>query len=132
MRRWIDLSLRDRLIATLVTAFGVLAAVLAWHLARDWKERVEVAQRQLMTDATLIAARQQLLAERADAVLNGLLLLPEVRSSDSDEACSRVLAERLQQEASFIQIARVRLDGTVQCAAKAAAKPPNLADRPYF
>jgi two-component system, sensor histidine kinase and response regulator len=72
VRRWLDRSLRNRLIVTLVASFGVLAAVLAWQLVRDLQQRIEVARQQLMADATLIAARQQVLLERPDAILNGL------------------------------------------------------------
>jgi signal transduction histidine kinase/CheY-like chemotaxis protein/HAMP domain-containing protein len=132
MRRWADLSLRGRLIATLVTAFGVLAVVMAWHLMRDLNDRIDSARQQLLADVSLIAERQQRLVERADAILDGLMLMPEIRASASDEACARVLAERLRQEGSFIQIARLRLDGKASCLAAPAPNTPNLADRAYF
>jgi signal transduction histidine kinase/CheY-like chemotaxis protein len=129
MRRCGDLSLRARLTAVLVIAFGVLTGVMGWHLVGDLRQRVGIELDRVVSEVNLMAARQQVWVERADALLSGLTLVPEVATGTSEEACSRALRQRLDLERGFVQIARVRLDGSTNCSALPAINPAHSVDQ---
>ncbi|MDP2794917.1 MAG: cache domain-containing protein, partial [Sulfurisoma sp.] len=125
------LGLRGRLLLLLLAAFAALTALIVWHTLDHRDERLENATEHLLIDAKLIAARQQSIVARAEVVLNGLLLRPDLHPEAAAD-CSRVLAARLGQEAAFSQIGMVSPDGVLACAAIPPQGRVNLADRDYF
>jgi PAS domain S-box-containing protein len=130
-----SLGLRGRLILLLLAAFAALFGLLVLHAQDIHKEWLRSIEKQLLTDAKLIAARQQSIAMQADAVLNGLMLRPELRPGAAVDLCEQFLAEQLKQEPEFNQIGKLLPDGELACAA-APASPPlvrvNAADRHWF
>jgi signal transduction histidine kinase/DNA-binding response OmpR family regulator/HAMP domain-containing protein len=115
-----------------MVVFAVLALGLAWYVGQHRAQQSALARENLLSQTRLIAARHEVLAERADAMLNGLLLSPELQTGASRENCSLVLAARLAQQPAFVQLERVGLDGEVLCSAVPTPIGTNVADRPYF
>ncbi|MDP2808943.1 MAG: PAS domain S-box protein, partial [Rhodocyclaceae bacterium] len=132
MKLPLALGLRGRLILLLLAAFAVLTALIAWHTLDHRDEHLQTASEHLLAEAKLVAARQQSIAAKADAILTGLMLRPELRPGASADDCSRALAEILRQEPKLIQVARIRPDGVVDCAAVLPADRVSLDDRDYF
>lgn len=128
----LHLGLRGRLILLLLAAFAVLFAMIVRHTVEHRTERVSNTTEHLLHSAKLIAARQQDIAARADAILSTLILLPELRPGASAEKCAQLLAARLEQEAEFIQIGKVLPNGEVACAAVPAQGRVSFADRNWF
>ena len=126
------LGLRGRLVLVLLAAFAALGALLAWHLVRDHAGQVDQVKAKLLDQARLVAARQEVLVERADAVLDGLLLNPALGPDSSDTACAAQLAELLKHEAAYAHAGVARASGDVRCSGVSAAAPVNLADRAWF
>ncbi len=132
MKPAFTLGLRGRLTLLLLAAFTLLAGLLAWHFVDHRKERTGAASAELLGHARLIAAQQRSFVARADAILNGLMLSPELRPGASAEACSQALAARLSQEVQFLQIGKTLPDGDVACAAIPPKGRINLAERLWF
>ncbi|MDP2827272.1 MAG: PAS domain S-box protein [Sulfuricellaceae bacterium] len=128
----LTLSLRCRLILLLLAAFAALAALIAWHTLDHRDERLSNASAHLLHNAQLIAARQQHIAAKADAILTGLMLRPDLRPGAAAEDCSRALAAILQKEPKFAQAAMVSPDGAAICAAVPPQSRVSFADRNWF
>jgi signal transduction histidine kinase len=128
----VTLRLRGRLILLLVTAFAALAALAAVQFVHDTDLHIKSATAELIANTRLIAAHQEALAERADAILNGLMLGNEQSRITSAEGCTPFLAARLKREPDFLQIVETLPNGSLVCAATPFAKGLNVADRPYF
>ncbi|MCX7148365.1 MAG: GAF domain-containing protein, partial [Rhodocyclales bacterium] len=125
-------SLRGRLILLLLAAFGALSGLIVWQSIEHRDERLSYASDQLLDHTRLIAARQQYIAAKADAILSGLMPRPELRAGAPAGACAQFLAALVKQEPAFIQASRMRLDGEVDCSAVPAAGRVSVADRNYF
>lgn len=125
------IGLRGRFIL-LLAAFAMIFTMIALHTVAHRAEKIADASTHLLGNAKLVAARQQRIVAQADAILNGLMLRPELLSGDSAEDCSRVLAERLKQEKEFVQIGKVLPDGEVACAAFPPKGHVSFADRNWF
>ncbi|MBZ0097177.1 MAG: GAF domain-containing protein [Sulfuricella sp.] len=126
------IGLRGRLILLLLAAFAVILAMIVQHTVEHRADEITDASAHLLDNAKLFAARQQHIAARADAMLNGLMTQPELRPDAATKACEKHLSARLKQEAEFIQIGKVLPSGEVACA---AAPPPgrvSFADRNWF
>jgi PAS domain S-box-containing protein len=126
------LGLRGRLILLLLMAFAALASLLAWRFAHDRDDRISAARAELLGQTRLMAARQESLLERADAILNGLLVIPEPVPGSSAEQCAQFLAARLKREPIFSQIGEMRPNGDVTCTAVPGPSSVNGADRAWF
>jgi len=127
------LGLRGRLILLLLAALAVLVSLIVWHSLGERDERLRVASAGLLDNVRLVAARQQALVARADAVLNGLMLAPELRPGASAETCRQFLAAQLKQNLAFIQIGRTLPDGELACAAvQPDDRRVSYADRSWF
>ncbi|MBU1892688.1 MAG: PAS domain S-box protein, partial [Gammaproteobacteria bacterium] len=126
------IGLRGRFILLLLAAFAMIFAMIAQHTVAHRAEKIADASTHLLDDAKLIAARQQKIVAQANAILNGLMLQPELRAGASGEDCSHVLSERLQQEKEFVQIGKVLPNGEVACAAVSPSNHINLSDRNWF
>ncbi len=127
-----SLGLRGRLILLLLGAFAILIGLLAESFVNQRQERIHAAWEDLLGHTRLIAARQQSIAAQADAILNGLMLSPELRPSASTRACVQLLSDRIRQEPRFIQAGRILLDGEQACAAVPAGVRVRIADSPWF
>lgn len=126
-------GLRLRLILPLLAAFVVLTGVILWQSFNQRDYMVGVAAKDLVHHARMIAVKQQSIVTKAQAILNGLVLRPEIRSGVPDEDCSRFLAARLRQEAGFVQMGKVLPNGDLACAALPPdGGPDNYADRYWF
>ncbi len=126
------LGLRTRLALLLVAVFLAISGLLAWSYARDRDSRLVATQAALLADARLIAAHQQVLVARADAVLNGLIQRAELQPGALGAACSRQLADLQSREPSYLQIGATRPDGDVYCIAIPGGGQLNLRDRAWF
>lgn len=130
MKPAFKLGLRGRLFLLLLTAFTALAGVIVAHSLHDRRTMISAASEQLRGQAKLLAVRQQYLLAQGEALLNGLMLQPELHTGGA--ACSRLLAERLKHYAEFINIGMVLADGTLACSAVPVSGPINFADRYWF
>ena len=132
MRRAARLGLRARLTLLLLAAFVSLGGLLAWHLLLDRDAKIEDAKGDLLASARLIASRQEILRERADAILNGLMLNPALDPGAPAPECIRQLADLQRREISYLQIGLATPAGDVVCSAIAPVVPVRLSDRPWF
>ena len=73
------MGLRGQLSLFLLASFALLAALQTWHYTQDRNGDIEAAKTRLLAEAQLIAARQEVLVERGDAILNGMMLNPARR-----------------------------------------------------
>lgn len=126
------IGLRGRLILLLLAAFAVIFAMIVQHTAAHRAEKIANATAHLLDDARLINVRQQHIVARANAILNSLMLRPELRPGSSVNACKQFLAERLKQEPEFIQVGCTLPDGEVACAAVPPQGRVSFADRSWF
>ncbi|MDD5297939.1 MAG: PAS domain S-box protein [Rhodocyclaceae bacterium] len=125
-------DLRGRLILLLLVAFAALTSLVVWQSFGERGERLRAASAQLLADAKLIAARQQSIAARADAILNNLMLHPEFRPGSSVQDCSRMMTELLKSDLKFLNMGKVLPDGEIVCSAVPSKDRINVADRSYF
>ena len=126
------LGLRARMILLLLAAFSVLGALLAWHLIGDRDDRLRATEANLLVQARLIAARQDVLVERADAILNSLMSNPSLDPVAGGASCNAQLAQLLALESDYDQVGIARPDGEQACAGIMPPKPVNFADRTWF
>jgi len=132
MKRPLPFGLRTRLILMLATMFAVLAGLQAWQLAHNRDNQIHSAKAELLGSVRLIAARQEVIVERAEAILNSLMLSPELGPNSSSAACQHFLAEVLKQEAVYVQVGKALPNGDVACTAVPASVAVNLKDRAWF
>ena len=125
------LGLRSRLILMVLLAFVALASVDVWQTLGQRDALIKSTSERLLSDARLLAAQQQALIGRGDAILNSLMLEPTLLRH-SDVRCSRVLASHLKSETIFFQIGKVLPNGDVACTAVPGKGHVNIADRPWF
>ena len=127
------ISLRARLVLLLALVFGLLAVLLVWNVARDIDARIDAAKGQLLADTRTIAARQEVLAQRADALLNQLMASPLVAAGSPLPAeCGVFLAGLLRQEPAYLQLGLALPDGRLVCSAVPAGTPVKVDDRAWF
>ncbi|MDO8960181.1 MAG: PAS domain S-box protein [Rhodocyclaceae bacterium] len=126
------IGLRGRLILLLLAAFAALTGLIAWHSFEHRDERLRNAKELLLRDAQLIAARHHIIAAKADSILTGLLLRPDLRPGVSADDCSRALAARMDQDPAFNQAGMVSPDSVLACAAIPPAGRVSYADRKWF
>ncbi|MCF8177671.1 MAG: PAS domain S-box protein [Sulfuritalea sp.] len=126
------LGLRGRLILLLLAAFTALTGMSLWHLIEHREKLLSHVSAGLLDNARLIAARQQHIATRAEAILNGLMLRPELAPDVPAGTCAQFLTARLTQAPEFIQAGRVRPAGDVSCAAVPATDHVSVADHSWF
>lgn len=132
MKPAFTLGLRGRLILLLLAAFAALAGVIVAQALHHRSDMISAASEQLLNQAKLIAARQQSITARGDAILSGLMMRPELGAAGAADACPRLLAEMLKQQTEFINIGQVLPDGALACSAVPAAGPITFADRAWF
>ena len=126
------LGIWARAVLMLGLIFAALAVLLGWYFVRDIDYRIATQKAVLLGDARLLAAHQDSLVARADAILNGLMLSPELAPAASEETCRAFLIARLRQEREFVQIVTARANGDVLCSAVPRPKPNTVVNRPYY
>ncbi len=126
------LGLRGRLILLLLPVFAVFAGVIAHDFADHREAGIRFATAELLGNTRVIAARQQAIVAQADAILNGLMLRPELQPGAPAEACAQFLSARLESERKFLQAGRTLPDGEVACAALPPKGRVSYADRDWF
>jgi PAS domain S-box-containing protein len=136
--RFPPLGLRGRVILLLLAAFSVLTAAFVWHTLEHRTEMIDTAQRELLAGTRLLAARQQVIAARAEVLLTGVTRHTNYPDTGGPSPaapaakCSTAFAALLADQSAFVNLGWVRPDGTVVCAAAPAAEPVNFADRAWF
>jgi PAS domain S-box-containing protein len=125
------IGLRGRLILLIAAAFAAILATTVWHVVDHGADRLDNAKARLEAQTRLIAARQQQIKTRADALLN-YLMLPELRATLTGSGCQQFLAEQVAREPAFRQIGLVRPDGEIACSAVPPAGRVSFADRSWF
>ncbi|MEY8877284.1 MAG: response regulator [Leptothrix sp. (in: b-proteobacteria)] len=132
MKQSLRLGLQGRLVLLLLAVFVALGALLAWRLVQDRNSQIDAAKERLLGEARLIAARQEVLVERADAILNGLMLSPAFGLDTLASDCTQQLAQLLARETDYVQVGVARPNGDIACAGVAPKNAVNLADRDWF
>ncbi|MFZ2854711.1 MAG: response regulator, partial [Rhodocyclaceae bacterium] len=125
------LGLHGRLVLLLLLAFAVLSSLLVWQSLTQRDQLVQAASDRLLCQVRLLAAQQQALVERADAILNGLMIAPELRGAIGTP-CAGLLAQHIELEPPFFQIGKVAPNGDVLCSAIAGKSGVNAGDRTWF
>ncbi len=125
-------GLRGRLVLLLLAAFAALTGLIVWQSFEARSARLSEVSARLLYSAQLIAARQQSITAKADAILSGLMLRPDLPPGAPADGCSRALAAILQQETEFSQAGMTQPDGVVACAAVPANGHVSYADRNWF
>ena len=125
------LGLRSRLVLIVLLAFVALSSVDIWQTLKQRDALVQSTSERLLSDVRLLAAQQQVLIGRGDAILNSLML-ESTLLRQSDARCSRVLAAHLKSESVFFQVGKVLPNGDVVCTAVPGKANVNIADRPWF
>ncbi|WP_177201043.1 response regulator [Roseateles sp. YR242] len=126
------LTLRARVLWLIVTVFSILGALLAWHLVAERRERIKSAGDNLLTRVNLIAARQNVMVDRAEAVLDTLMAFPLPRPGAPAADCNALLADLLKREPDYDQFGITNARGDRICAAVEPGKSVNFADRGWF
>jgi hypothetical protein len=126
----IAIGLRGRLILLLLVAFAAQVGVVVWLSLADYRQSLHDSQERLLNDARQIAVRQTALARRADMILHGLPLIPDLHGDN--ETCSRLLKRRTTQEPEFAQIGKLSPDGRLVCASAAMKETLDFANRDWF
>ena len=120
------LGLRGLLVLLLALAFAALGGLLAWQLLVDRGRDVAHAEQSLLGEVRLVATRQAVLVERADAILNGLMLNPAFTAASPAPDCGAQLAQLLLREPDYVQVGVARLNGDIACSGVAM---PNISCR---
>ncbi|WAC73055.1 response regulator [Roseateles sp. SL47] len=126
------LTLRSRVIGLTLIAFSVLGGMLAWHLYVDGRARVRASEESHLVRVSLMAARQDILVERADALLDALMASPLPSSGPSIEACNKQLAALLANESDYDQFGITDAQGNRLCSAVDPGRALNFSDRAWF
>ncbi len=135
------ISLRARALLLAAVVFSVMFGMIAYFTNDDRADDIDSAKLQLLQTAEKIAAEQQRIVVHADQYLLNLMGLQQVRAiatrltqlkSAPDEACSQVLAQRLKEAPTFLNLAVAALNGDVLCSGLRARNPLNISDRSYF
>ena len=126
------LSLRGRLMLLLLAAFALLSGLLAWTFVDDRKVRIDAASNELLDHTRLVAVQARYFTAQANAILNGLMLNPEMQPGAPAEACAQFIRVRLKREPVFPQGGRTLPDGEVACASVAPENRVSYADRTWF
>lgn len=126
------IGVRGRLILLLLLAFALMCGVIVWQAIQDRNEHIGHAEQMLLAETRIIAAQQQRIVAQADAILTGLMQLPEVRPGASAKACAQVLAARLEREPGFVNLGQALPDGDVACATAPSSGRVSYADRNWF
>ncbi len=126
------LRLRSRVIGLVLLAFSALGGLLAWHLIDDWNKQIRAAENQLLVRVQLIAAKQDILVERADALLDALMAGPLPSAGATIDACNAQLGELLKHQPDYDQFGVTNPEGDRLCSAIQPGKPLNFADRGWF
>lgn len=132
MKPAFTLGLRGRLMLLLLAAFALLAGLVAWYFVDHRKERIGAASTDLLDHTRLIAAKTWSFAAQADAILNGMMLSPDMQPGAPPEACVRFILVRLKHESVFAQGGRALPDGEVACVSVAPKGRVSYADRAWF
>src|SRR3989304_5541837 len=114
-------SLRARLIVLMATATAITAGSLTWDFLVARENGTPSAKEALLNRTELIAPRQQSIANRADAILNGLMRSTSVAPGSSNEACASELAGWQRSEPQFQNVSKALPNGDLVCAARGLA-----------
>ncbi len=125
------MGLRSRLFLFLLASFALLAALQTWHYTQDRDDDIEAARARLLAEARLIAARQEVLVERGDAILNGMMLNPALEPGAPSADCNAQLAQLLLREPDYVQVGVTLPNGDIACAGVPPKGRVNLADRDW-
>ncbi|MCG2578706.1 response regulator [Dechloromonas sp. XY25] len=127
-----SVGLRGRLVLILLVAFVALSGLIVWNSLIQHEEYRRAAGERLLNDARLLAARQQAVIARGDAVLNNAMLVTALRDKLAPGRCPRLFAEHLSAEPAFFGLGAAAADGSVLCATPGVGNGSNLADRSWF
>jgi signal transduction histidine kinase/CheY-like chemotaxis protein/PAS domain-containing protein len=124
-------GLRSRFMLIVLLAFVVLGGIDVWQTMGQRELLMQATSERLLSAARLLAAQQQVLMGRGDALLNSLMQEPRL-SRGNGAACAHVLVSYLQREDDFFQAGMILPNGDVACTALAGKAGVNIADRPWF
>lgn len=132
MKGLLHIGLHGRLFLLLMVPVAILGTLIVEQGLELRQERLRFAHEQLLHEARVIAARQQHLAARAEAILNEITQSSALQAGAGPDTCNAWLAARLQPEGEFVNLGTLTPDGDVECAAVPPAGPLSFADRNWF
>ncbi|WP_394788815.1 EAL domain-containing protein [Rhodoferax sp.] len=127
--KWQSLSARIRLLV-LVTILPAVLLVL-YQARTNRNEAIASAEARARWTTHALAMSQQRLISNTQIFLQKLAEMPAVQQPATPE-CTRLLAEALALNASYLNLGVPRADGVLLCNARPLKAPVNVADRPYF
>ena len=125
------MGLRGQLFLFLLASFAVLAALQVWHYLHDREEDIVTAKARLLAEARLVAARQEVLVERGDAILNAMMLNAGLSPASPAANCNEQLAQLLVREPDYLQVGVTHPGGDIACAGVPSSTRVNLSDRDW-
>ena len=132
MKRTFALGLRSRLSLLLLATFAAIFILAVQHASVRRADEIDMTTAMLLDKAQLIAARQQVMVARAEALLTDLATGDEARPGGSPAECAKFLAVRAKQEDAFLHSTVVLPNGDVACSGALSQDRVNLADRLWF
>ena len=126
-------GLRSRLVLVVLLALLPIFGLFAYSVAQNQQAAVSQAQVHLQTQALLAAVHQQRLVERVAQLLGDMASNPPSKER-RHPLCSQYLKNLLSQDADYINLGVVGLDGKIACLATSTSIGLNLdvSDRPFF
>jgi two-component sensor histidine kinase len=124
-------SLRSRLIVVLALALLPAAALAIVESVRTYERATVLADRSLVSDAVLAAAKEQSILIEARRTIQTLALLPDILLKD-EESCTETLRGIHTDGLNYFQLTIVRRDGMLVCSMPGADTERTLEDSPFL
>jgi PAS domain S-box-containing protein len=127
------LSLRERLVILLVAAVLPMFALSIWLAAGEARERIGLAQSQLLFAASLLAANQDRAVDASEQLLGAVAGMPDMLPARRDRTqCQRYFETLRERYPMYSNIGLLGVDGHVVCHARGSIGDAGAADRDYF
>jgi len=127
------LSLRERLVILLVAAVLPMFALSIWLAAGEVRERIGLAQNQLLFASSLLAANQDRAVDAAEQLLGAVAGMPDLLPASRNRARCQTYFENLRERyPMYSNMGLLGADGDVFCHARGATGDAGAADREYF
>ena len=125
------LSLSCRLMLLVLAALVPVFGVFAWSTAKSQQAAMLQVHANLQTQVLLAAVHQQRQADRTAQLLDDIASGPSIKDR-RHPMCERYLANLMAQNADYVNLGAVNLDGKIFCRAVDSGRDVDASNRPYF
>ncbi|HWI79084.1 MAG TPA: PAS domain-containing protein, partial [Ramlibacter sp.] len=117
----------------MVAAVLPIFALSIWLAAREARDRIGLAQTQLLMSASLLAANQDRAVDAVEQLLGAIASMPDLsENSRSRDRCRPYFENLRKRYPMYSNLGLLGRDGHVICHANAALGDASAADRAYF